>query len=99
MQLNVLDNPIKHWSNGSRWEMVDCMSKQILKQTQTTIVGENFLFLNVDEVIIIDNQSWISVHAYVMHAWKRNHILLTLHCVVEGGNAYNLIIIIVQTLM
>jgi len=39
------------------------------------------------------------MHVYVMHAWKRIHILLTLECVVEGGNADNLTIVIIQALM
>jgi hypothetical protein len=39
------------------------------------------------------------MHAYVMHAWKRIPIILTLPCVVEGGNADNFSVIIVQALM
>ncbi len=99
MQLNVLDNPIKLWFNGCRWEMVDCMSKQVLKQTQTIVVGASFLSLSVDEVTTIDNQSQISVHAYVMFAWKRIPILLTPKCVVKGGNVDNFTIVIVQAFM
>ncbi len=37
--------------------MIDCMFEQVLKQTQTTIVGASFFSLSVDEVITIDNQS------------------------------------------
>ncbi len=55
--------------------------------------------MSADEVNIIENQSWISVHSYVMHAWKRIHILLTLQYIVEGGNVDNLITIIVQAFM
>jgi hypothetical protein len=33
------------------------MSKQVLKQTQTIVVGASFLSLSVDEVTTIDNQS------------------------------------------
>jgi hypothetical protein len=50
-----------------------------------------FLSLNVDEIIIVDNQSWLLVHVYVMHAWKKN--------VVEGGNVDNLITMIAQSVM
>jgi hypothetical protein len=39
------------------------------------------------------------MHAYVMHAWKGIPIILTLQHVVEGGNANNLIVVIVQALM
>ncbi len=48
---------MKHWSNGSRWEMTNCMSEHVLKQIQTIVVRANFLSLNADEVIIINNQS------------------------------------------
>jgi hypothetical protein len=94
MQLNVPNKPMKHWSNASGWEMANCMSKQVSKQTQTIVIGASFLSLNGDEVTTIDNQSWIS-----MHPWKKNHILLTLEHVVEGGNANNLIVIIIQAFM
>ncbi len=99
VQLNVLNNPMKHQSNGYGWEIADCMFEQVLKQTKIIVVGANFFFLNADEVTIIDNQSQILVHVYVMHAWKGIHILLTLECVVEGGNANNLTVVIIQTLM
>jgi len=70
-----------------------------LKQIQTIVVTASFLSLSADEVITIENQSWISVHAYVMHAWKLIPILFTLQHIVEGGNVDNLTIIIVQTFM
>jgi hypothetical protein len=39
----------------------------------------SFVSLNANEIIIIDNQSWILlVHVYVMQAWTRVFILLTL---------------------
>ncbi len=75
------------------------MSEQVLKQIQTVIIGANFFSLNANEVTTIDDQSWILVHAYVMHAWKRILILLTLQHVVKGGNAKNLIVVIAQALM
>jgi hypothetical protein len=55
--------------------------------------------LSVDGVITVGNQSWISLHAHVMRAWKRLFILLTLQHVVKGGNIYNFIVVIAQALM
>jgi hypothetical protein len=46
-----------------------------------------------------DNQFWLSVHVYVMHAWVKIPIVLTFQSFVEGGNANNLIFVIVQSLM
>jgi hypothetical protein len=62
-------------------------------------LGQVFFFGNVDEVTTIDNQSWISLHAHVMRAWKRIFILFTLQHVVKGGNTDNLTPIIAQALM
>ncbi len=78
--------------------MADYMSKQVLKQIQIIFVKASF-FLSANEVITVDNQSWVLVHAYVMHAWKKIHILFTLQLVAEGGNANNLIVIIIQVFM
>jgi hypothetical protein len=80
--LNVLNNSMKHWSIGSRWEMIDYMCEQILKRTQIVIARASFISSNVDKVIIVDNQSRLSIHVYVMHAWNKPFILLTFQCVV-----------------
>ncbi len=75
------------------------MFEQVLEQIQTIIIGANFLSLNANEVITIDDQFWILVHAYVMHAWKIILISLTFQHVVEGANANNLIVVIAQAFM
>jgi hypothetical protein len=38
----------------------------MLKKIQSAILGAWFIFLTVDEITTIDNQSWISIHMYVM---------------------------------
>jgi hypothetical protein len=30
----------------------------------------SFLFVNANEVIVIDNTSWIFIHLYVVQVWK-----------------------------
>jgi hypothetical protein len=42
------------------------MCELMLKKIQSAILGARFISLNVDEIITIDNQSWISIHVYVM---------------------------------
>ncbi len=37
VQLNGFDNPMKHWSNGVGWEMVDNMCKQIMKRPKSVM--------------------------------------------------------------
>jgi hypothetical protein len=52
-----------------------------------------------NEVSIIDNQSWLLVHAYVVQNWLKLPILLSLECVVLQSNADNLTLILMQALM
>ncbi len=55
MQLNVLNNPIKHWFDGASWEMVNCICEQVLKIIQSAIARSRYLFLSANEMTIIDN--------------------------------------------
>ncbi len=69
VELNVLDNPIKHQFDGSGWKMADYMFEQVLKQIQTIIIEANFLSLNENEATTIDDQSWILMqnNSYFTH--------------------------------
>jgi hypothetical protein len=55
--------------------------------------------LSANEFTIIDNQSWLLVHVYVMHAWEIIPILFTFQSVVEGGNVDNVIVVITHPFM
>ncbi len=55
--------------------------------------------LTCDEVITLDNQSWIFVHGYCVQDWCCIPILLTIDYVVEGSNAQNLTKVIMDILM
>jgi hypothetical protein len=46
--------------------MVECMPKQVIKRVKEIIANSKYLALSCDEVTIIDNQSWISIHSYVV---------------------------------
>ncbi len=61
--------------------MVDFMCGLMLKKINV-VAKASFVFLSANEIIIIDNQSWTSIHVYVMQAWTRVPILLTLQHVV-----------------
>jgi hypothetical protein len=66
VQLNVHNNPMKYWFDGACWEMANCMCKQVLKKTQSVVVGGKFVFLSANEATTIDNQFQILVHVCVM---------------------------------
>ncbi len=50
--------------------MIESMSELLLKSTQNVVVAVNFIFVNANEIIAIDNTSWISLHLYVVQGWK-----------------------------
>ncbi len=63
------------------------------------ILDSILLSIFVDEVITINNQSWISIHCNVMIGFNRVAILFILECLVEGGNSTNIKTIIFFALM
>ncbi len=44
-----------------------------------------FLTLSIDEVTIVDNESWISVHGYVFENWWNTLVLLHLERVIDSA--------------
>jgi len=40
--------------------------------------------MNCDEATIVDNQSWLSIHLYVINGWKWVPILLNLQRVLDS---------------
>jgi hypothetical protein len=69
----------------------------IVMQAMKLALGKVNLFtLSCDDVILVDNQFWLSIHT--IQNWIRVHVLLFLECVVHGFSATNLIINITQTI-
>jgi hypothetical protein len=71
----------------------------MLTATKETIFTSIFLSLFANEVIAIDNQSWISIHYYLVATWKHMPILFTLEQLAESGIATYIKVIIISTLM
>jgi hypothetical protein len=51
--------------------MVRAMHNVVLKQMKLVLQQSIFISINYDEVTTLDNQCYISVHAYVVENWKR----------------------------
>jgi hypothetical protein len=89
--LGVPKLPKKHWSDNSGWEMAESIL-QIIKQKTAEMVGAaRYVAITCDEVTIVDCQSWISIHAYIVRDWEHYPILLRLERVVDGAGAENII--------
>ncbi len=63
--LKVKQTPKKHQTNFVGWGIVELMNQVLLKSTPNAINATNFLSMNVNEVMTIDNASWISLHLCV----------------------------------
>ncbi len=66
------------------------MHHVILIAIKKVIIVSSFFSIFVDEVPIVDNQSWIFFHYYLVVGWKQVLILLTLEHLVEGGATVNI---------
>lgn len=65
--LKVKHIPKKHWSGFIRWGIVEFMN-ELFKSIQNVIVAANFICISVNEVITIDNTSWISMYLYIVQS-------------------------------
>jgi hypothetical protein len=66
----------------------------VLIATKEAISTAPFLSISIDEIIIIDNQSWISIHCYVEEGWKHVLILFTFEWLVECEITTNIKVVI-----
>ncbi len=96
--LNVPLLPKHNWSDSMGWVMAKCMHKQIINRVKEVIASSKYLALSFNEVTTIDNQSWISIHSYVVQDWCHIHVLISLEQVIERGGANNLIKVIMGAL-
>jgi hypothetical protein len=62
----------------------------VLTIIKEVILASMFQSNFADELTIVNNQSWISMHYYVMASWKRVLILFTFERMGEGGTTANI---------
>jgi hypothetical protein len=97
--LKVPNNLLKHWSDCVGWEITEGLHCVVLIAIKKVIMASSFLYIFVDEMTIVDNQSWICIHCYVVVGWKRMPILLTLEHLVKGGATTDIKNVILATLI
>jgi hypothetical protein len=79
--------------------MVEAMHSQMLQTTKAFVQKILFILMSCDEVTTIDNQSWLSIHLYVIDGWKWVPILFNLQRVLDGATSTNLTKFIMQNLV
>jgi hypothetical protein len=56
--------------------MVEVMHVVLLEATKVAFVVAPFITISVDEITMINNTQWLSLHLYVVQKWRRIPILL-----------------------
>jgi hypothetical protein len=72
------DFPRTHWSNSIGWEMANYIHELMVKETRDSVQVAKFISFSCDEITILDQQSWVSIHAYVVENWQHTLLLLSL---------------------
>ncbi len=75
------------------------MHKIVFTNTRMAIQKVRLISISIDEVTIMDFQSWLNVHVYLVDGWKPNPILLTMEQLVNGGTIDNLTKVIVDNVL
>jgi hypothetical protein len=57
------------WSSNIGWDMATYMHEVVVNKTQILVHITQFVSLFCDEVTTCDQQSWVSIHAYVVEGW------------------------------
>jgi len=62
--------------------MAEFMHRVVMKAIRAVLQITHYVAFNCDEVSTINNQSWLSIHCYVVENWVRIPILISLDRVV-----------------
>jgi hypothetical protein len=57
---------------------------------QEIFASLRYLVFSCDEITTIGNQSWISIHCYLVQYWCCLFVLISLEQIIEGGRFDNL---------
>ncbi len=91
-------NHAMHWFNTISWIFVEFMYSQLQSATIITIQFAQFITCSSDEVTIVDNNSWIYVHAYVVDCWTREKKLVCVYKIVDVLGSNNFIELIMNAM-
>jgi hypothetical protein len=56
----------KHWSDSFSWGMAEVIHNVLLDATKATFTFVAYIGIFVNEVMIINNIQWLSIHLYVV---------------------------------
>ncbi len=78
--------------------MASCMHELVFNKTKSLVESAKSISFSNDEVTF-DQQSWVSIHAYIVEDWQRIPLLLSLYWVVDGVTFDNFKCILVDAML
>jgi hypothetical protein len=75
------------------------MHNMLLEATKVAFVCANFIVVNANEIITIDNTQWLSIHLYMVQTWKRIPIFLCVEFVGVFATSNNIFGLMVKGLL
>jgi hypothetical protein len=64
--IKVPNNLQPHWNDSCVWIMANYMHKIVFTNTRMVVPKAKLIFISIDEVTIVDCQSWLGVHVYLV---------------------------------
>jgi hypothetical protein len=77
----------KHWSDNFGWLIAKYLYRQVMMKVVEVLAAARYVAITCDEVTTMDNQSWISIYAYVVEDFYRKPILVSLEQLTDGASA------------
>jgi hypothetical protein len=77
----------EHWSDNFGWLIAKYLYRQVMMKVVEVLAAARYVAITCDEVTTMDNQSWISIYAYVVEDFYRKPILVSLEQLTDGASA------------
>jgi hypothetical protein len=71
------DMPKRHWSDNSAWEIARLLTHVLSCKIKSEVQESTYFSVSADEVTMIANENWVSLHIYIVQRSKRVPLLLT----------------------
>ncbi len=93
--LKIHHMPKKQWTNSIGWGMATAMHNVILKHIMLLVQYVKLISISCDEVATLDNQSWISIHVYIVSNQLKVPIFFNLERIINGSTFDKLTFVII----
>lgn len=77
--INIPNFPNNHWFEGSAYQMLKYLAIVEVEYLGEKVKRAQFISLSLEEMIIVDNTSWVCIHLYIVENHSHEPHLLIVH--------------------